>query len=221
MKVEDVMTTEVVTADRHTTFHDLVEMMLAHRISALPIVDDDHRLVGIVTEADLLGKEAYAGARQHGVAGYIRDLWAGRETWLQKADALDAEDLMTEPVVTAEPDELARAAARRMLEEGVKRLPVVARGMVVGIVSRADLLKMYRRDDRELHASVDHLVRRCMFVPPDHHVTIDIHDGIVTLRGDVMYESDVRVLDAIITAADGVVAVQNLLRFREKDPVPA
>jgi len=135
LSIKDVMTTSVVTVSSSATFHEVAELMQRYGISAVPVVDE-RAVIGIVSEADLLVKEAPP-------AGGWK-LWAEpRKERLVRVKAADttAADVMTAPVVTAQPDEPLARGARRMREREVKRLPVVADdGTLVGIVSRRDLL---------------------------------------------------------------------------------
>ena len=121
----------------------MVDRLLAHDISGLPVVDARGILLGLVTEADLVSREAYGPDRRRSlglVADYLRDRDPG---WLRTASGTTAREIMTHDVTTASPDDELRVAARRMLESGYRRLPVVATdGRVVGIVSRRDVLAL-------------------------------------------------------------------------------
>jgi CBS domain-containing protein len=141
--VRDVMTRDVFTVGSAATYPEMVDLLLTHDISGLPVVDADGILLGLVTEADLVSREAYGPHRRRPlglVAGYLR----GREpVWLRKASGTTAHEIMTHVVTTASPDDELRVVARRMLESGYKRLPVVRPdGRLVGIVSRRDVLAL-------------------------------------------------------------------------------
>lgn len=221
MKVQDLMTSSVATVAPDAPFKVVVEQLTRRGVSGLPVVDEDGTLVGIVTEGDLLAKEAYgARRRRRRVLGLVTDVLAGRDTLqLSKAAGLTAADIMTEHVITAGPEEDVRIAARRMLETGVKRLPVVDEShRVVGIIARADLLRVFERTDEALEAAISRLVERCLFVPPEADVDVKVSDGVVTLSGFVNRQSDVRVLGAIVAAVDGVVGMTNDVTFMERDP---
>jgi CBS domain-containing protein len=141
--VRDVMTTDVVTVGLEATYGEMVDRLLAHDISGLPVVDADGILLGLVTEADLVSREAYGPDRRRPL-GLVADVLRDRDPdWLRTASGTTAREIMTQDVATASPDEELRVAARRMLESGYKRLPVVATdGRVVGIVSRRDVLAL-------------------------------------------------------------------------------
>lgn len=219
MKVKDVMTSPAVTVGPDTPFKEIVETLAAHRIGGLPVVDGEGTLLGLVTEADLLAKEAYGGStRRRRLIGLVADVLAGTDmTLLQKAGGLVARDVMTERVVTADPAEDVRRVARRMLENGVKRLPVVTAGRVVGVVARVDLLRVFDRSDDSMEVILERLLQRCMFLPPDDEIDVTVADGVATLTGTVRFQGTVGIVEAIVRAADGVVGVENHLVFREPD----
>lgn len=219
MKVRDVMTTDVVTAGVNTPYKQLVETMVERHVSGIPIVDDG-RLVGIVTEADLVDKEAYGG-RHKGVLGLIRDLMFGPSIdVIAKASALTGRGLMTEHVDTASPDDEVSDVARRLLRRSIKRMPVVdKRGAVVGIVSRRDLLAAYARPDEEIKADVCRVLANPLAVPEDAEVEdVHVRNGRVSLRGRVKYPSDVAVVDGAIRSLPGVVSLECQLFAREPEP---
>lgn len=140
-RVRDVMTTDVARLRPEATYAEIVDLLLARGVSGLPVTDQDGRLVGIVTEADLVSREAYGPGRRHPVDVLIDNLRNGPSTWADKAAATTAAELMSRTVVTASPDADLPGTARRLLESGYRRLPVVdAGGRLVGIVSRRDLL---------------------------------------------------------------------------------
>ncbi len=130
MKVRDVMTTPAITVGPDTPFAEIVDRLLSNDISGLPVVDDDGRLVGIVTEADLVSKEAYDHRRRRAL-GLVADYLRGRDPqWVRKAAGQTAADLMTAAPATASHEEGLAAASRRLLEEHHKRLPVVDDGRI-------------------------------------------------------------------------------------------
>jgi CBS domain-containing protein len=139
--VRDVMTTDVVTVGPEATYDEVVHRMLAHGISGLPVTDTEGTLVGIVTETDLVIRDAYGSDRRRPVgpiADYLRDR---DQAWVRKASGTTARELMTPVVATASPDDELHVTARRMVESGYRRLPVLASdGRLVGVVSRRDLL---------------------------------------------------------------------------------
>jgi len=151
--VESVMTAEVVAIRPSSPFRDLVRLLQQHRISALPVVDDAGRPVGIVSEADLLVKEGYPhGAEDAGMVDAIR-----YRRRLGKAAGATAAEVMAAPVITVAVDTSVVEAARLMVCQGVKRLPVVdEQGRLAGVVTRSDLLKVFLRPDPAIGWEVEH-----------------------------------------------------------------
>lgn len=220
MKTNQVMTTDVVTATLGASFKQLVELMIEHRVSGIPIVDDERRLLGIVTEADLVDKQAY-GDRREGVLGALHDAMFGPSLDVaKKAWALSASGLMTETVYTADPDDEVRDVARRLLERSIKRMPVVDRdGHLVGIVSRRDLLAAFARPDDEIKRDVARILARPLEVPEDATVEdIHVRGGRVVLRGSVEHPSDIPVVAAAVRRVVGVITVETQLFARSPEP---
>jgi CBS domain-containing protein len=138
--VKDVMTTPVVAVRRGATFKEMAATLRQYRVSAFPVLDEDGKVIGVVSEADMLAKEALNGTR----AGAVTAMLHRRER--DKADGLTAGDLMTHPAVTVTPADTVEHAARLMYTLRVKRLPVVnAGGRLVGIISRTDVLAIRDR----------------------------------------------------------------------------
>ncbi len=219
MKVRDVMTRDVVTVTPETSYKELIDTMLEHEVSGLPVVDADGELVGLVTEADLAAKEAY-GARRRRPLRLVAEYLRGRDpAWLQRASGLTADQVMTRVLSKAAPDDDVRSAARRLVELGRKRLPVVdASGELVGIVSRADILRMFDRSDDEIAADVERALRNYLLVPESHTAVASVADGIVRLDGGVEHPSDSRVVEAAMTGIAGVIGVENRLEVRRPEP---
>lgn len=208
--VRDVMTTTVVLVDESVGFKDIVRRMEDSGVSALPVVDAAGHLVGIISEADLLLKEEHA-REPHG--GHLLD-GRRRRTERAKAEGLLAAQLMTAPVITIGPEASLGQAARLMHEKRVKRLPVVEeRGKVVGIVSRADLLKVFMRPDEEIRQEVvGDVLARMLSIGPDR-VRATVRDGVVTVEGLVERRSLIPFLTGLVRGVDGVVGVEEGLRY--------
>ena len=214
--VDSVMTVEVVAVRPSTPFRDLVRLLERHRISALPVIDDDGRPVGIVSEADLLVKEGYPhGAQDVGMVDAVR-----YRRRLGKALGATAAEVMAAPVLTVTVGASVVDAARLMVREGVKRLPVVDdEGKLAGIVTRADLLKVFLRPDPAIGWEVEHEVvrERLGFAPGS--VGVEVRDGVVSLRGEVERRSQVPALIRHVQAVEGVVEVDAQLTWRIDDQV--
>ncbi|WP_217184762.1 CBS domain-containing protein [Streptomyces sp. AC495_CC817] len=200
--VGDVMTRTVVTVGRGTVFKEIVRLMRDRRISAVPVVEAGGRVVGVVSEADLLPKEEFRDSDPD------RYTQLRRLTDLAKAGAVTAEELMTSPALTVGSGETLAQAARTMARARVKRLPVIdAGGVLVGIVSRADLLKVFLRTDEEIAEEVRREVVAYLFPSPASAIRLDVRDGVVRLGGRVRDTSLVPVAARLIRAVEGVVSV--------------
>ncbi|MEY9835675.1 CBS domain-containing protein [Streptacidiphilus sp. EB103A] len=201
-KVRDVMTTDAVTVTRQTPFKDVAEVLSRRRISAVPVVDGNGLIVGIVSQGDLLPKEAY------------RDrLPSRREVLLhleeiEKAGGTTAGDIMTVPVAVIGPHATLSEAARLMARRHVHRLPVVdGREQLLGIVSRGDLLKVFLVSDEQLSASVLAELAQAM---PDTDIgglTVTVEDGRAVIGGVLDDTAMVPVLARVARAVEGVVDV--------------
>jgi CBS-domain-containing membrane protein len=210
--VKDVMSTQVVAVKRSTSFKEMAAKLRRFRVSAFPVIDDYQKVIGVVSEADLLAKEALADG-QAGVPGAIAGLPHHREH--DKADGLTAGDLMTHPAVTVRPTDSVVHAARMMYTLQVKRLPVVdAGGYLVGIVSRADVLTVFDRPDEEILAEItDGIILREFLLDPSRFM-VTIADGVVTLQGNLETADMSHNLVERIRSVQGVVAVRDELAYR-------
>jgi len=213
-RVRDVMTPEVVTVEEETPFKEITQLLADCHISALPVLDSDGRVVGIVSEADLLLKEEFP----EGPAG--GHLFQGRRQRATRAKAAGdtAVELMTAPAITVGPDASVAEAARLLHRHQVKRLPVVdPAGPLLGIVSRADLLKVFLRSDAEIAQEVrQDVLTRAMWVDPDI-VTVQARDGVVTLTGQLERRSLIPIAVSLVHGLDGVVDVVDRLSFEVDD----
>ena len=204
-RVSDVMTPDVVTASEDALVGEIVGKMATHRVSGLPIVEDGGRLVGVVSQADLLPR--LAATRPAG--GRTR---RGRRA--AKAAATSARQLMTAPALTIGADEPLSAAARKMQLKKVKRLLVTGDdGQLLGIVSRADLLRLYARADAAIRGDViNHVLRRILWIDT-RQVQVDVQAGVVTLSGAVGRRTTAAIAARLAADVPGVVAVRNEIRY--------
>ncbi|MFH8618683.1 CBS domain-containing protein [Streptomyces sp. NPDC017979] len=206
--VSDVMTHTAVAVGRHAGYKEVVELMAQWKISAVPVLAGEGRVIGVVSEADLLLKE------EHRDDDPTRtDTPPERSA---KAAALTAGDLMSAPAVTVRADATIAEAARIMARRRIKRLPVVdAGGLLEGVVSRSDLLKVFLRTDEEIAAEIrrDVLDR----VPAAERLEVTVQDGVVTLGGDLPDRTLVPLLARAVRAVEGTVDI----RLELSRPVPA
>ena len=211
--VEDVMSTAVVAVPAEAPYRTLVDTLVKHRVSALPVVDDFQRVLGVVSEADLLRKIEFAGDERP-------RLFEGpqRRGERNKATARVAAELMSSPAVSALTGTTIAAAARLMDREGVKRLPVVDDlGRLVGIVTRGDLLKVHLRPDDEILADVRDGIRRTLLPDESEKVEISVDTGVVTLSGKVDRWSTIDIVGRLVRQIPGVADVVDELTFAFDD----
>lgn len=208
--VSDLMTHMVYRVGPDTSFKHIVEILSDHDITAVPVVDDCDRPMGIVSEADLLRRES----GQPDPAGLLNVLDTQDAPPAEIVEAT-AERLMTSPAIVAHPEWSTVEAARVMDRHHVKRLPVVDEtGRLVGIVSRADLLRVFLRRDSLIREEISGaLLNRTLGISPDE-VSVDVDDGRVRLRGRVDRRSLVPVVLRLCEGVDGVVDVIADLDYR-------
>ncbi|WP_317447743.1 CBS domain-containing protein [Streptomyces collinus] len=211
--VSDVMTTPAVTVGRDARFKEIVRVMDERGVSAVPVVSGDGRVVGVVSEADLLPKEEFRDRRP--TRSERKRLGSG----LAKAEGATAEEVMNTPAVTVRPDDTLARAARLMAVHHVKRLPVVdAEERLSGIVSRGDLLRVFLRSDEDIEEEVRRTVVSYLFPRHAHAIHVSVRDGIVVLRGPVHDTSLIWVAERLVSGLEGVVAVQSRLRGEGPGP---
>jgi len=204
--VRDVMTTSVVAVRRDASFTEMAAMLRSTRISAFPVIDDAGRVIGVVSEADLLVKEAVQ-ADGTSLLAALRHI---KED--DKATGVTAGELMTAPAITIGPDAPVEAAARLMYDRRVKRLPVVnASGRLLGIVSRVDVLAVFSRSDAEIRDEVVHRVLPEVLLSTPRDLQVTVADGIVTISGKPQGDQTDRAMLDAIRHVQGVVAVRDRL----------
>lgn len=201
------MTTEVVTARPDQPFRKLAETLTSLRISALPVVDTEGLVVGVVSEADLMLKELFDS--HHG-----RFESPQRKRERSKAEGIIAADLMTSPAITIGAEATLAEAAKLMHDRGIKRLPVVdENGRLAGIVTRGDLLAVFSRADAEIRQEIiDEVMIGALWMDPAG-LEVRVAGGLVKLGGRVDRKSDVKILTGLVRAVDGVVGVSSELTF--------
>lgn len=211
--VADVMTADVVAVPEEAPYRSIVELLAERRISAVPVVDAERKVLGVVSEADLLYKVEFAGS-----VARRRVFPTRRRSPREKGEGMVARELMTAPAVTIGPDTSLHAAARLMTEKGVKRLPVVAEdGTLAGIVSRPDLLKVHLRSDEELRHDIKHeVLERTLWLEP-YIVDVSVENGVVSLRGRLDRRTLADLTTQLVAAVPGVVAVEDHLTYELDD----
>jgi CBS domain-containing protein len=206
--VRDVMTTHVVAVKKPASFKEMIVRMRKSHVSAFPVVDDAGRVIGVVSQADMLNKEADLAPGTGSLAGILRF----RDH--DKAAGITAGELMTSPPVAISPDATLAAAARLMRDRRVKRLPVInATGHLIGIISRADVLSVFTRPDAEIRREAGEEILAECFVTDSRRPAVTVRDGIVTLTGRPETDQIGHELVAAIQHIDGVIAVRDQLSY--------
>ena len=209
--VKDVMTTRVVSVGKDASFREMAAALREHRVSAFPVVDADEKVIGVVSEADMLAKEAL-GREPQGMPGMITGLLRHKEH--AKARGITAGDLMSSPAVTVTPEDTLEHAAKLMYSRKVKRLPVVDSGAhLVGIISRADVLSVFDRSDEEIRTEIRDQVIRDGFTIDPASFSVVVNDGVVTLGGRPENTDVGHDLVQRIRHVPGVVALRDRLSY--------
>ena len=182
MKIAELMQQDVVTVTPETSLKSVAALLVEERISGMPVVLPDGRVTGVVSEADILRKEQALPLRVSGVLGRLLDAAYGDE---KRFEARTAGDAMTSPAVTVGPNDDVTEAARLMVEKHVNRLPVVDGVTLVGIVTRADLVRAFQRSDDAIAEEIRHdVLLKTLWIAPGT-VDVAVEDGVVTLSGEV------------------------------------
>ncbi|HXV57404.1 MAG TPA: CBS domain-containing protein [Gaiellaceae bacterium] len=202
MQVKDVMTVNVATVGPGATLKQAAETMVRRGVSGLPVVDEEARVLGVVSEADIIVKAAGRPER----AGAFGRLFAPAAADERRLAAETAGDAMTSPAVTVEADESAAEAARLMVEHGVNRLPVLVDGKLAGIVSRADLVRTFTRPDEETLEELRDVLRRILWLEPDRF-ELRVEGGKVTVAGRTETRTERQLVEAFAWRVPGVVSV--------------
>jgi CBS domain-containing protein len=211
--VKDVMSTHVIAVRQSAGYKEMAAMLRDQRVSAFPVIDDDNKVIGVVSETDLLAKEALEGT----VPGTLQSL--PRQHVRSQVNGVTAAELMTKPAVTIGPDKPVTDAARLMFTMRVKRLPVVSDdGTLIGIVTRSDVLSVYSRPDAQIQQQViQNLILGTFPYDPDSF-TVTVKDGIVTIEGTPeTSRAGLDIIDAV-RHMEGVVAVRDRLSYPTDSP---
>ncbi|MFM9442503.1 CBS domain-containing protein [Streptomyces acidiscabies] len=211
IKVGALMTHEVVTARYGTPFKEVVRLLDEHRISGLPVVDEDGTVIGVISATDLVPHQAERPGVRHRLSSRARRAAA-------KSRARTAGGIMTAPAVTVRADATVTEAARLMAARRVERLPVVDdENRLAGIVTRHDLLHVFLRPDAEILRAVrqDVLVDTLWLVPQT--IDVSVREGVVSLTGRLERRSEIAIAVGMTRRLDGVVDVVDHLTYRIDD----
>jgi CBS domain-containing protein len=204
MHARELMSTPVVVVRPEATVKEVAERMVANRVSGVPVVDRSDHLVGIISESDLVSKLEY-GEKGQGLLGLLDHLAhaAGAD---RKLHAKTAAELMTPLVITAAPEASVRELTHLMASHAVNRIPIVESGRVIGIVTRADVLRTLIRPDSAVTEDVRFRLLHDLWIDPTG-LTISTRDGIVTIAGEVPTRSEAELVRHWTATTEGVVDV--------------
>lgn len=212
MKVRDVMTRDVLSVPPEARLGEVAAALATRGISGAPVVDEEGRVVGVISEADILVKERGPDPRR---SGLLTRLFETDTELEQKLAARTAGEAMTSPPVVIESGHSIHEAAVRMVDERVNRLPVLEDGTLVGIVTRGDLVRAFARSDVEIETEIrEGVLRRDLWVAPER-VDARVQHGEVDLAGEVESQEEAKLIEEFVRRVPGVVAVRSGLTWAE------
>ena len=208
MTVHDVMTGTVTSVHPETSLKEVARILVGRGISGLPVVNDDGRVVGVVSETDLIIKEQGEAALRRRRGASVRGESQATKDGLAKVHATTAGEAMSSPAVTVDPRASLTTAAAIIVEQGVNRLPVTDDGVLVGIVTRADLVRAYvRTDDQIAHTIRYEVLLRQLLVDPELY-DVRVSEGVVRISGRADTHSSAEMIERLVATSPGVIAVQ-------------
>jgi CBS domain-containing protein len=217
MKVRDVMTTRVVSVSPETPLKEVARLLADKGISGVPVVGQGGEVLGVISEADFLLKEQDAPAARRSLLSWLFEAIDGQPASPDKLRATTAGQAMTSPAIVIGPEHEVREAAAIMIRGRINRLPVVEDGELVGIVTRADLVKTFLVPDAELERRIrEEIVRDTMWMSPDD-LRITVTKGVARLSGMVDRRSTATILERLVEHLEGVVAVRSELGWELDD----
>jgi CBS domain-containing protein len=215
MDVQDVMTRSVCVVAPEASLREVAALLVEHGISGLPVCNAEGAVVGVVSETDILYKERGAKEEGDGLLARFGRVSASRDA--AKATARTAGEAMTSPPITIMPYRPIAAAARLMLEHGVNRLPVVRNDRLVGIVTRADLVRAFDRTDAEIEDEIrTEVIGELMWLEPTG-ISLAVDHGEVELSGEIEGRLDAELLAKLAARVPGVLGVRSEITWRVDD----
>jgi len=207
LTVRDAMTRSVVTVPLIAPLSEVARLLVDNRVSGVPVVDVDGTVLGVVSEADLLVKEQGPDAIRHRpLSRFLGDSKKARAQ-VTKLEAITAANAMTAPAITITSGRPIHEAAAIMTARRVNRLPVVDDGRLVGIVSRADLVRAYVRSDEELARTIrEDVILRVLWLDPDQF-TVVVEGGVASISGRVERRTTAEMIERSVRMVPGVVDV--------------
>jgi CBS domain-containing protein len=209
-RVVDVMAVNPVAVRANASFKEIAARLRELHVSAFPVLDGDDNVIGVVSEADLLPKEALE-AGYEGHPGLFARLRHHAER--KKAAGLTAADVMSRPPLTIGPFDLVSHAAHLMYDHGATCLPVVEQGRLAGMITRGDVLSVFGRSDADIRSQIVREVLLGYFLADPVTFTVTVHDGVVTLKGKPETAELGHDVVASVRHMEGVVAVCDQLTY--------
>jgi CBS domain-containing protein len=209
MHARELMSTPVVTVHPEASLKELAELMVAHGISGVPVVDRGGTLLGVVSESDVMDRieEAIEDEIEAGLPRLLTVL-AKALDGSPKATARSVADLMTTGVVSAGPDATVHELVHLMTTYDVNRIPIVETGRLVGIVTRADILRTLVRPDAAIATDLRWRIAHELWINPDV-LQISCRNGVVTIAGTVDTHADAELVRRWAAKTEGVVGVDD------------
>ncbi|MGI5473059.1 CBS domain-containing protein [Streptomyces sp. CA-132043] len=214
--ISDVMSRDVVAVPPNAPFKQVAALLAQHGISGVPVIDGDDRVLGVVSEADLMARQAAPLNEAKPRLGRLP--LRGRRMVRAESRAVTAGDLMTKPAVTVGPRQSLTEAAGLMARHHCNRLPVIdVEGRLMGIVTRGDLVSVFLRPDDDIRTEIiEEVLVRTLWLRP-HTVEVTVHNGVVTLTGTLQRSSEIPLAVRFASRVDGVVDVIDRLGYQEDD----
>ena len=214
MQIRQLMTTDVVTVPPETALKDVARLLDEHRFSGVPVCDDDKHVLGVVSETDIVRQEQGLAPERGRVFRWLVEPKGDSAGTVGARTAFEA---MTSPAITVAPITDVARAARLMVEKNVNRLPVVEHGQIVGIVTRADLVRAFHRSDEVIEREIrEDVLVRLLWIDPSP-LEISVHDGEVAIAGNVANRSGAELVDAYVRSVPGVVSLVSNLTWTIDD----
>lgn len=224
MKASDVMVGKVITVEPDTTVHNVAKLLVKNGISAVPVVDSGGKIVGIISEGDLIRRSESATERRRSwwLESFTSESALAAE--FVKANARKVADVMTRRVITAAPDTPLREIANLLEKHRIKRVPIVQNGKLVGIVSRANLVQALASlkaepgagattDDETVRRTVVNRLSAQSWAHPSQ-INVIVQSGTVDLWGFVDSEDERKAVRVLAEGTPGVRAVNDHLNAR-------
>jgi CBS domain-containing protein len=216
LKIRDVMRRDFLSVTPEASLMEVARAIVFADGTAAAVVDEDGALAGIIAETDLLPETITAHGSRRALRLLRESVFLPDPSWIEWASGLRARDVMRAAPVAIHVDDDPQEVGRGMLDSDTMHMPVLNDSTIVGILARGELLRLLRSRDLTLQRSVERLLWRCGFFPPQFTIDVEIDDGTVLLEGEVADENDARVVGSLVAALDGVSDVRNLLTTKQQ-----